>query len=246
MVVAAFCVHNGGPKEVRGGPINRSIEKREARGAWVVLFRARDRTKRERPAPHGAPLPLAPCVSSFINLITSSLMETTNTDERRQGSQRGKRYHKRVQENQRAYLIRPSVVTHPAVIVILSSSHPRPRPKNHTSYFLVSPQGTPEHSQSHRASFAVVFNGVRVTNHLNPDPLGRASEELGHVRNFDGDNVEDRKVHKLQVADSNTVASGNLRVDHSVDHFDPLENRLFRHTHQTSSGKQGATQQVLL
>lgn len=45
---------------------------------------------------------------------------------------------------------------------------------------------------------------------------GRASEELGHVRNFDGDNVEDREVHKLQVADSNTVVTWCVAVVSSL------------------------------
>jgi hypothetical protein len=174
----------------RRSEVGRSIDQSRSEGSLGCSFsRQRQDETRTTPAPHGAPLPLAPCVSSFINLITSSLMETTNTTQTQTRIPKGqalpqtrsrkvrstrslKNIYTRIttttstrvlrlvandrvfllserpsciliRHSQRAYSIRPSVVTHPAVIIVLSSSHPRPRPKNHTSYFLVSPQGPP-------------------------------------------------------------------------------------------------------
>jgi hypothetical protein len=165
----------------KGGPrwADQSIN-REARGAWVVLFRARDRTKRERDRLRMVLLSLLRLAShhhqsdhkfsdgnnkhhankdpkgastttnasrkseihpkSEVNIYTYRYDWLRTTSRARLSSFRTTIL---IRHSQRAYLIRPSVVTQPTVIVILSSSHPRPRPKNHTSYFLVSPQGPP-------------------------------------------------------------------------------------------------------
>lgn len=80
-VVAAFCVNYGGPKEVRGGPINRSIEKRGERG----LFFFAPETGRNANETGSAWCSSPSCALRLIiiNLITSSLMETTNTTQTR-------------------------------------------------------------------------------------------------------------------------------------------------------------------
>lgn len=85
---SAFCVKKRGPKEVRGGPINRSIEKRGEPG----LFFFAPETGRNANETGSAWCSSPSCALRLIiiNLITSSLMETIDTDKRRQGSQRGK------------------------------------------------------------------------------------------------------------------------------------------------------------
>jgi hypothetical protein len=79
-VVAAFCVNYGGPKEVRGGPINRSIEKRGELGLFFFAPETgRNANDRLRIVLHPTPPPSCALRLIIINLITSSLMETINT-----------------------------------------------------------------------------------------------------------------------------------------------------------------------
>jgi hypothetical protein len=131
--------------------VGRSIDRSRSEGSLGCSFSRQRQDETRTTGSAWCSSPSCALRLIIINLITSSLMETTNTDKRRQGSQRGKRQHNQVQKSeihpksevniytrittntigcerarlssfrttilirhsQRAYLIRPSVVTHP-------------------------------------------------------------------------------------------------------------------------------------